>query len=73
MSFAKRDIKGEAKDNFKKFWCYCAEIEKTNPTSSCLVKLSDYVYKGGKKTLMRVYICWEACRQGFKYCRHNWS
>ncbi|XP_019164439.1 PREDICTED: uncharacterized protein LOC109160617 [Ipomoea nil] len=66
MTFAKRDIKGEAEDNFKKIWSYDAEIRKTNPMSRFFIKLSD---DGGMERLKRVYVCWEACREGFKYCR----
>ncbi|XP_019170449.1 PREDICTED: uncharacterized protein LOC109166020 [Ipomoea nil] len=38
---AKKQRIGDAEDNFKKIWSYCAEISRTNPRSSCVVKLSD--------------------------------
>ncbi|XP_019162689.1 PREDICTED: uncharacterized protein LOC109159120 [Ipomoea nil] len=69
MCLAKKAIKGELEDNFNKIWNYELEIKKTNPNTRFLTKLSDLRYEGGKHRLLRVYICWEACREGFKHCR----
>ncbi|XP_019194863.1 PREDICTED: uncharacterized protein LOC109188688 isoform X2 [Ipomoea nil] len=68
LDFARRDIKGDLEDNFNKIWSYCLEIEKTNPKTTFKVEESDLQYEGGKKRFLRMYMCWEACKDGFKYC-----
>jgi len=55
--------------NFNRIWSYCKEIDKTNPNTAWRVKLSDFMDENGAKRLLRVYICWEACKEGFKSCR----
>ncbi|XP_019179532.1 PREDICTED: uncharacterized protein LOC109174735 [Ipomoea nil] len=69
LDFARRDIKGDLEDNFNKIWSYCLEIEKTNPKTTFKVEESDLQYEGGKKRFLRMYMCWDACKDGFKYCR----
>lgn len=69
MAMAKTVIKGEVEENFNKIWNYYSEIRKTNPKATCEVKLSDLTYEGGKKRFLRMYVCWEACKEGFKFCR----
>ncbi|XP_019150966.1 PREDICTED: uncharacterized protein LOC109147763 [Ipomoea nil] len=65
---AKGEIKHEAEDYFNKIWSYALEIKKTNPNYTCEVKLSDLKEKG-KERFLRMYICWEVTREGFKHCR----
>lgn len=69
MAKAKAAIQGELDDSFNKLWSYCLAIQKTNPMTSCIVKLSDLEDLVGRKRFLRMYICWEACREGYKYCR----
>ncbi|XP_019158450.1 PREDICTED: uncharacterized protein LOC109155176 [Ipomoea nil] len=38
---AKKQRIGDAEDNFKKIWSYCAEIDRTNSRTRYFVKLSD--------------------------------
>ncbi|XP_031127655.1 uncharacterized protein LOC116029755 [Ipomoea triloba] len=56
-------------DNFKRIWSYCVEISRTNPRITCVVKLSDLVDQSDHERYLRMYVCWEACKQGFKNCR----
>ncbi|XP_019154357.1 PREDICTED: uncharacterized protein LOC109150834 [Ipomoea nil] len=65
MAKAKTVIQGELEDSFNKLWSYCLAIQKTNPMTSCIVKLSDLEDPVGRKRFLRMYICWE----GYKYCR----
>ncbi|CAH9114392.1 unnamed protein product [Cuscuta europaea] len=69
ISKAKRKLRGEEEDYFKKIWSYVAEIRRTNHGSTCVVKLSENVEVDGQQRFLRMYMCWEACREGFKQCR----
>ncbi|CAH9073115.1 unnamed protein product [Cuscuta europaea] len=66
---AKKQIQGDQEDNFKKIWSYCAEIDKTNPRSTCVVKVSDLTGSSDESRFLRFYMCWDACKEGFKHCR----
>ncbi|XP_019181786.1 PREDICTED: uncharacterized protein LOC109176844 [Ipomoea nil] len=65
---AKGEIKHEAEDYFNKIWNYVLEIKRTNPNCTCEVKVSD-LKENRKERFLRMYICWEATREGFKHCR----
>ncbi|XP_019167879.1 PREDICTED: uncharacterized protein LOC109163585 [Ipomoea nil] len=67
---AKKQRIGDAEDNFKKIWSYCAEMDRTNPRTRYKVKLSD-LQDGitGRERFLRMYICWDASKQGFRHCR----
>ncbi|XP_031131906.1 uncharacterized protein LOC116033292 [Ipomoea triloba] len=69
MTMARAAIRGELEDYFKKFWSYYLEIQRSNPKTKSIVKMSDCVEEGEKKRFLRWYICWEACRNGFQHCR----
>ncbi|XP_019152456.1 PREDICTED: uncharacterized protein LOC109149253 [Ipomoea nil] len=69
MTMARADINGELEQYFKKFWNYYLEIERSNPRSRSIVKMSETVEAGGKSRFLRWYICWEACMKGFLHCR----
>ncbi|XP_019155169.1 PREDICTED: uncharacterized protein LOC109152038 [Ipomoea nil] len=69
MTMARAIINGELEDYFKKFWSYYLEIERSNPRSRSIVKMSESVEAGGKSRFLRWYICWEACMKGFLHCR----
>ncbi|XP_019199102.1 PREDICTED: uncharacterized protein LOC109192856 [Ipomoea nil] len=66
---AKKLRQGKVEDTFKKIWSYKAEIERTNPKTTCPVKLSDLTDESGNSRFLRMYVCWEASKQGFKHCR----
>ncbi|XP_019184805.1 PREDICTED: uncharacterized protein LOC109179765 [Ipomoea nil] len=68
MRKAKEVIEGEAIEFFNKIWSYKLEIEKTNPNTTCKVKVSDLLYDG-KPRFLRMYFCWEASKEGYKFCR----
>lgn len=44
------------------------EIHRTNPNCKYEVKLSGFK-EDGKDRFFRMYICWEATREGFKHCK----
>lgn len=54
LSMAKSELKRELEDNFKRIWSYCMEIQKTNPKTTCVVKLSNLTYEGGKRRFLRM-------------------
>ncbi|XP_031115757.1 uncharacterized protein LOC116019623 [Ipomoea triloba] len=56
-------------DNFKRIWSYCAEVERTNPRTTCLVQTIPSGDQSGHERFLRMYVCWAACKQGFKHCR----
>ncbi|XP_031106134.1 uncharacterized protein LOC116010763 [Ipomoea triloba] len=66
MKLARAAIKGELEDHFNKFWSYYLEIQRTNPNTTSLVKLSNVVEEEGKKRFMR----WKSkCKGKFKHYR----
>ncbi|XP_019159583.1 PREDICTED: uncharacterized protein LOC109156168 [Ipomoea nil] len=69
MKLARDAIKGDLEDYFNKFWGYYLEIQRTNPNTTSIVKSSNLVEDEGKERFIRSYICWDACKQGFKHCR----
>ncbi|CAH9104731.1 unnamed protein product [Cuscuta europaea] len=69
MEKAKKQIQGSDVENFNQIWRYCLEINKTNPGTTCCVKLSDLTDADGQNRFLRIYICWEACKMGFRHCR----
>ncbi|XP_019178181.1 PREDICTED: uncharacterized protein LOC109173407 [Ipomoea nil] len=69
MKKAKAAIEGEAIENFSKIWNYKLEIERTNPKTTCRVKVTDLLY-AGKPRFMRMYFSWEASKEGYKFCRN---
>ncbi|XP_031124308.1 uncharacterized protein LOC116027018 [Ipomoea triloba] len=68
MKKAKAILDGEAEESFRKIWDYCLEIDKTNPNTSCHVKKTELLYDG-KPRFLRMYFCWEASKEGYKFCR----
>ncbi|XP_019184396.1 PREDICTED: uncharacterized protein LOC109179346 [Ipomoea nil] len=65
---AKAVIEGEAMDFFNKIWDYKLEIQKRNPRTSVEVKETDLLYDG-RPRFLRMYFCWEASKDGYKFCR----
>lgn len=57
MSLARSEAHKKETLNFNRFWSYCKEIKKTNPKSTCLVKLSDFMGENGERKLLYMYIC----------------
>ncbi|XP_019183631.1 PREDICTED: uncharacterized protein LOC109178451 [Ipomoea nil] len=66
---AKKLREGEEEDNFKNIWRYYEEICKTNPRSRCIIKTSDLLDGSGQERFLRIYVCWDSSKQGFKNCR----
>ncbi|XP_031111950.1 uncharacterized protein LOC116015922 [Ipomoea triloba] len=66
---AKKQRVGDDEDNFKRIWSYCAELSRTNPKTSYVVKTSDLIAENGQNRFLRMYICWEPSKQGFKHYR----
>ncbi|XP_019198411.1 PREDICTED: uncharacterized protein LOC109192291 [Ipomoea nil] len=69
LAKAKTILKGNEEENFNKLWSYELEIKRTNPMSRCFVQLSDLKEMNGDTRFLRFYMCWDACKKGFKYCR----
>ncbi|XP_031130637.1 uncharacterized protein LOC116032282 [Ipomoea triloba] len=63
---AKKQRLGDDEDNFKRIWSYCAEMSRTNSKTKCIVKT---IAENGHDRFLRMYICWEASKLGFKHCR----
>ncbi|XP_019200077.1 PREDICTED: uncharacterized protein LOC109193680 [Ipomoea nil] len=66
---AKKLGEGEEEDNFKNIWRYYEEICKTNPRSRCIIKTSGLLDGSGQERFLRIYVCWDSSKQGFKNCR----
>ncbi|KAL3640152.1 hypothetical protein CASFOL_015120 [Castilleja foliolosa] len=69
----KKKLEGALKDQYSKLRDYCAELLRSNPGSTVVLKLA--VDDNGSSTqvnqplFMRLYICFEACKNRFQYCR----
>lgn len=67
-------IDGDISDQFKLLWNYCNEIVRTNPNTFVRTNPNTFVYMklvenedpGKPKRFQRFYICFSACKEGFK-------
>ncbi|XP_012851396.1 PREDICTED: uncharacterized protein LOC105971096 [Erythranthe guttata] len=53
-------IQGTLEEQFSKIYDYCLEIERTNPGSTVIMKLTE------ERRFHRLYMCFNACKVGFK-------
>lgn len=60
-------ITGTKEEQFNILRDYCAELRRSNPGTTCILKLDDNpnTMVKGKKRFLRLYICYAACKQGF--------
>ncbi|XP_019246896.1 PREDICTED: uncharacterized protein LOC109226558 isoform X1 [Nicotiana attenuata] len=59
-------LDGDIKDQFAMLWDYIDELERTNPGSSIHVKLTENEIANKPYIFQRIYICFAACKEGFK-------
>nr|XP_016458547.1 PREDICTED: uncharacterized protein LOC107782209 [Nicotiana tabacum] len=59
-------IDGDIKDQYKMMWDYCIEIDRTNPGSTIHMKFTDNEVPNKPYRFQRIYICFAACKQGYK-------
>nr|XP_016449034.1 PREDICTED: uncharacterized protein LOC107774080 [Nicotiana tabacum] len=59
-------IDGDISDQFKVVWNYCNEIVRANPNTSVYMKLVENEDPSKHKRFKRFYICFSACKEGFK-------
>ena len=64
---AARVIEGSYKEQYAKLWDYGAELESSNPGST--IKFESETGADGKPVFKRMYVCFQGCKAGFKYCR----
>ncbi|KAK6782878.1 hypothetical protein RDI58_020674 [Solanum bulbocastanum] len=55
------------KEQFDMLWDYCAELRRSNPGTTCILKLDDNpeTMVKDRKRFLRLYVCFAACKQGF--------
>ncbi|XP_045807439.1 uncharacterized protein LOC123900156 [Trifolium pratense] len=61
---AKQNVEGSEIDQYAKLWDYCHELLSQNPGST--VKMSTIPQQEGPPIFHRLYICFDACKRGFK-------
>ncbi|KAH0709663.1 hypothetical protein KY284_011090 [Solanum tuberosum] len=59
-------LDGDIKDQFKMMWDYCNKMDRTNPGSTIRMKFTDNEVPGQPYRFQRMYICFAACKFGFK-------
>ncbi|KAF3627106.1 putative GATA transcription factor 18-like [Capsicum annuum] len=59
-------IDGDIKDQYKMMWEYCNEINRTNSGSTIYMKLVDNEVPNEPQRFQRIYICFAACKLGFR-------
>ncbi|KAH0654110.1 hypothetical protein KY289_031788 [Solanum tuberosum] len=59
-------IDGDINDQFGILWNYCNEIVRTNPGTSVFMKLTPNEILNKPMRFQRFYICFAACKAGFK-------
>lgn len=64
---ATKAIEGSYNEQYAALWSYAAEIKRSNPGST--VKIESELNSEGQAVFQRIYICFEACKLGFKQCR----
>ncbi|KAH0758271.1 hypothetical protein KY290_021764 [Solanum tuberosum] len=57
---------GDHVEEFKRILDYRDELLKTNPGSTCVVRLSEETFEGGRKMFQSFYICFDALKKAFK-------
>ncbi|KAG5608864.1 hypothetical protein H5410_020145, partial [Solanum commersonii] len=58
-------VDGDIKDQFKMMWDYCNEMDRTN-LGSTIRMFTDNEVPGQPYKFQRIYICFAACKFGFK-------
>ncbi|KAG8374557.1 hypothetical protein BUALT_Bualt10G0007800 [Buddleja alternifolia] len=62
---ALRNIEGKAEDQYKLLWDYAQELRISNPGSTVILVMEDGVDENGRKKFAKLYICFDALKQGF--------
>ncbi|XP_060200259.1 uncharacterized protein LOC132628500 [Lycium barbarum] len=65
-SIVLQQIMGDNVEEFKRILDYRNEILRTNPGSTCVVRLSEETFEGGVKRCQSFYICFDAMKKAFK-------
>ncbi|XP_059299219.1 uncharacterized protein LOC132051950 [Lycium ferocissimum] len=60
-------ITGTKEEQFDMLWDYCAELKRSNPGTTCILKLDDNpkTMVKNRKRFLGLYVCFAACKQGF--------
>ncbi|KAL3634040.1 hypothetical protein CASFOL_021094 [Castilleja foliolosa] len=70
---AKKKLESSLKDQYSKLRDYSAELLRSNPGSTVVLKLAiddtESITQMTQSQFLRLYICFEACKTGFQYCR----
>ena len=61
---AKEILRGNEEKQYAQLWDYCEEVQKTNPGTT--IDLDTIPVTTGMPRFHRLYICFEACKEGFK-------
>ncbi|KAH0761773.1 hypothetical protein KY290_017846 [Solanum tuberosum] len=61
-----KQIMGDNVEEFKRILDYRDELLKTNPGSTCVVRLTEETFEGGRKMFQSFYICFDALKKAFK-------
>ncbi|KAH0639585.1 hypothetical protein KY285_036171 [Solanum tuberosum] len=61
-----KQIMGDHVEEFKRILDYRDELLKTNPGSTCVVRLSEETFESGRKMFQSFYICFDALKKAFK-------
>ncbi|KAH0693475.1 hypothetical protein KY285_020572 [Solanum tuberosum] len=61
-----KQIIGDHVEEFKRILDYRDELLKTNPGSTCVVRLSEETFEGDRKMFQSFYICFDALKKAFK-------
>ncbi|KAF3670586.1 putative transcription factor-like [Capsicum annuum] len=59
-------IMGDHVEEFKRIFDYRDELLKTNPSNTCIVRLSEETFEGGRKQFQSLYICFNALKRALK-------
>ncbi|XP_075074464.1 uncharacterized protein LOC142162060 [Nicotiana tabacum] len=59
-------LDGSYTDDYNKFEAYAEELRKSNPGSDVVINLSKDAMKEGKRRFLRLYVCFQALKEGWK-------
>lgn len=64
-------INGSYAEQLGSLWSYMEKVRRTNPGTTILMKVEDGTKEQGEPRFEKLYVCLQACKEGFKSGRRK--